>query len=143
MIRLIILTLPLMILSACDPNEWLESHRSEFYIKNSTNNTLTISTNPQKTSREMIVSPNDSIIIYGSGRCLGDKMFPPFEDIHVFEDIYVYDTEGNVFREWHLEDMTTEEHSIFKEEVWKHYKEHIEGPKYAFIWVYDICNEKP
>lgn len=137
--KLIGFTLLLMILSSCDPVEWLAGHDSKFYIKNLTNNTLTITTYPQKTSREFIVAPNDSIMIYGSGRSLGDKIFPPFEDIHVFEDIYVYDTEGNVFREWHMEDMTAEEHSIFKEETWKHYKEQMEGPEYAFIWVYDIC----
>lgn len=139
--RFITLTLSLMILSACDPVEWLDGHVSGFYIKNITDNTLEVVTNPKTANKKMIVDPKDSIMIYSAGRYLGDKTFPPFEDILKLDDIYIYDTDGNVLRKWHQAGMTVEENGIFKEDEWRHYKEPIEGPLYFFIWVYDIRNE--
>ena len=132
----------LILFSACDPDKWLSSHSALWYVKNSTDISLKISHSRMRTEHQ-IIEPGDSVCIFTSGRCLGDNEFPPFDDILALDKISVYDKDGNVLQEWHQESSTTDEYSIFKEKEWRHYKEHISGPEYAFIWVYNIHNAEP
>ena len=138
--KYIIGALVLLCISACDPDEWLSGHQSLWYFKNTTDIPLEISC-PKIQEELAIMVPGDSIRIYSSGRYFGDNEFPPFEDFLRLDSIYVYDTCGNKLCEWLVKDTMEEDRSVYKEKTWKHYKEHVTGSEYAFIWVFDIRNE--
>lgn len=125
---------------ACDPDKWLSGHQGLWYLKNTTDITLEI-TYPSIRMDSMTIVPGDSICIYRSNHYLGDNEFPEFDNFLELDSIYVYDAGGNKLCEWLKQNMEVEERNVFKENVWIHCKEHIAGPEYAFIWVYDICND--
>lgn len=136
----IIGALMLLCISACDPDRWLSGHQGLWYLKNTTDIPLEIIC-PKTQVESTTIVPGDSIRIYNSSRYLGDNEFPIFEDFLKMDSIYVYDANGNKLCEWLVKDTAKEERSVYKEKTWKHYKEHIAGPEYAFIWVFDIQNE--
>ena len=136
----IIGALVLLCISACDPDKWLSGHQGSWYLKNNTDIPLKIIC-PKIQAESTTMVPGDSILIYNSSRYLGDNEFPTFKDFLKMDSIYVYDANGNKLCEWLMKDTMKEERSIYKEKTWKHYKEHIAGPEYAFIWVFDIQNE--
>lgn len=91
----------LLSISACDPIEWLSGHQGQWYLKNSTDVPLEITC--QRIREELdIIIPGDSILIFRSGRYLGDNEFPPFEDFLKLDSIYVYGTNGKKLCEWFL-----------------------------------------
>ena len=126
----------LLSICACDPVEWLAGHSGLWYLKNVTDVPLKITCS--RTSDTIV--PGDSILIYRSFRYLGDNEFPPFGDILNLDSIYVYDTDGRTLCEWLLKNIAVDERSVYEEENWMHYKEQVEGPTFAFIWVFDIQN---
>lgn len=130
----------LLSISACDPIEWLSGHQGQWYLKNSTDVPLEITC--QRIREELdIIIPGDSILIFRSGRYLGDNEFPPFEDFLKLDSIYVYGTNGKKLCEWFLKNKEVEKRSVYEEKSWIHHKRHIAGPEYAFIWVFDIQND--
>lgn len=138
--KYIIGTLMLLCISACDPDTWMSGHQGLWYLKNATDIPLEI-TCPKIKAQYNTIFPGDSILIYRSCRYLGDNEFPTFEDFLKLDSIYVYDAGGNKLCEWLIKNTTEEERSVYKEKTWRHYKEHIAGPEYGFIWVFDIQNE--
>lgn len=138
--KYIIGALALLCISACDPDKWLSGHQGLWYLKNATEVPLEIDC-PKMQEQSNTILPGDSIRIYRSSRYLGDNEFPTFEDFHKLDSIYVYDVEGNKLCEWLIKNTAEGERSVYNEKTWRYYKEHIAGPEYAFIWVFDIRNE--
>lgn len=130
----------LLSICACDPDKWLSGHQGQWYLKNSTEVPLEITC--QRIREELdIIIPGDSILIFRSGRYLGDNEFPPFEDFLKLDSIYVYGTNGKKLCEWFQKNKEVEKRSVYEEKSWTHHKIHIAGPEYAFIWVFDIQND--
>ena len=53
--------------------------------------------------------------------------------------IYLYDTDGNLLKEWYQEPRPVVEKNIFEEEFWNHF---VTQDRYStFIWTYDLTND--
>lgn len=135
--KILSFTLFLLILSSCDPAEWMNGYEARWYIKNNTDITFKASFPDVRWSRDSICNPGDSICIYLSGRYLGQNEFPPFEDILEMNYLYIYDMDGNLLREWIQATTPPSLNTIYYKEYWRHYYTH----NIYFTWVYDITKD--
>lgn len=129
----------LVFLCSCDPIEWTSGYNAWWFIKNSTDKSIVVYHSRPSHIRDSICNPGDSIIILRSGRALGYHEFPQFEDILMLDYIYLYDTDGNLLKEWYQEPRPVVERNIFEEKFWNHF---VTQDRYStFIWTYDLTND--
>uniref|UniRef100_UPI004056D405 hypothetical protein n=1 Tax=Alistipes sp. TaxID=1872444 RepID=UPI004056D405 len=132
---------------------WLSSNHGYWYVNNMTNNTLEVAIYKHSYEKEYvkkILLPKDSICVGTSGRLLGNRELPQFEDLLQYDSLYICDEKGNVLQKYLQENKDIEERSIFREEEWRFYEEFLGTVKtvsngtlllFDCIWVYDIREE--
>ena len=140
-IGIIILSLsPIFLGILCEP----DYHRGEWYVKNYTDQTLTISFPPHYWKNKDVVS-GDSVLIQMFKFTEKAKTIPYFDLFPRTMVSYGYNTvkivskDSILLKTWNYSDRDLPDKQFFKESSWRYYK----NPKASMdaIWVFDIMPE--
>jgi len=120
-------------------------YEGEWYVKNNTNQTLTLSFLPKRYWKNRDVAPGDSVPIQMSKFTEKVKTKPYFDllpQTMVFygDDIVeVLSKDSVLLKTWNYADKDQPDKQFFKESSWRYYK----NPKASMdaIWVFDIMPE--
>ena len=146
--KIILLFVIMLLIVTCDPPIYY--HKGEWYVKNYTEQTLTITfpLNENNWSNRKVL-PGDSIGIAYFGFEYRGKTKPYFygfmppEMVSLGENLLlnVLSENGNLLKKWYYLDKDLPDKQFFKESSWRYYENMRSGDKITAIWVFDIMPE--
>lgn len=137
-----------LISMSCDPEQWVATHATSWYAKNSTDQTLIITTSPF-IEVDAVVDPGDSVLVHSFHpfQYLGKPAFDTFYDAWEGKPeqewcISVSSQEGRLLKKWKYMDRNAAGRQIFHQSYWQLYTQK-EGhsDELNFIWVFNILPE--
>jgi|GEM_PF-438950 len=140
-----------IIFTSCDPPQY--ANKGDWYVKNSTNQTLTLIFFPQRKtiySGPLNVAPRDSIkaiaFVYShtpSEEPYFDKWIEANNNQGIDTSIKVFSESGHLLKEWNIEDRYLSGKEFYKESSWKcyRYRSNYNGNFIGAKWVFEILPE--
>ena len=148
--KVISLFATMLLIVACDPLRFY--HIGELYVKNYTDQTLTITFPIYKNSWfDMKIVPGDSICIGHLRFAYKGKIMPNFDTL--FQEIMISSSEdkllnvlseqGELLKKWSYTDKDLPDKQFFKESSWRYYERPggYDPAGITAIWVFDIKPE--
>ena len=137
------LFLVVLMLTACDPEEYMNYYYGWFYFKNSTDNELivrlSINESPDRVSEydDVTLVPGKSEIIFWYNHLLVDNV-PLFKDFLVVDTITVCDNNGKELIKYIQGEIKEGQRDVFDEKEWSY----TENPdELTYIWQFNITEE--
>ena len=131
---------------SCDPPEHLKTHYTYWYVKNATNEPISITTVPGHLMSILTIISGDSV-------CFHSFCPPQHWGIPSFNGLYdiwkktavqdqhtdILSNEGSLLKCWNYADRDAEERQFFNESYWRLYmKKYSHSDELNFTWVFDI-----
>ena len=139
------------LIAACDP---ISYHDGEWYIKNYTDQTLTISFPPFHARKDGDVAAGDSLLVQLFHFEYKGKVIPYFdrlpqvmasynEDVLLDVSCNVLSEHGDLLKRWRYIDKDLSGKQFFNESSWHYYQFHRSRDKehITAVWVFDILPE--
>jgi len=143
--KIIFLLVIVLLFTECTPPQ--SYHYGEWYAKNHTEQTITLSFPPyERYWQSRDVAPGDSVLIQIYEFEYKEKIIPYFDRLpqrmasFSGEDISLdlLSEQGDLLKRWRYLDKDLPGKQFFKETLWRYYEKIISGDKITAIWVFDI-----
>ncbi|MDE5731572.1 MAG: hypothetical protein K2H95_00830 [Bacteroidales bacterium] len=141
--KLFLIIVAIASLSACDPQEWLEHHDTDWFVKNKTDVAIRVrikrSLHWISESTEVIM-PKDSVNILPYHPNI--KESPDFSIfVKYVTFVTLYDANCDSLKTWDNAYQYEQKRNLFNESSWRKYRKNTESMTEDITWVFDILPE--